>query len=108
MKLELVLAAAFATLVVGLGTWSYFYGSPMPKAALPSSLQVAPAPLLSVYNASPKIEPDEGALKREDVMLERCQAGGGIPVMGYGWRVVCLKPEAADWWDDPQHPRSKP
>ncbi len=105
MKLELVLAAAFVTLVVGLGAWSYFYGSPMPKALIPPGLSASSAPSVFVVPAPPE---DKAALERQDVMLERCVIGGGVPVKGFGWRVVCLKPEAADWWDDPQHPRSKP
>lgn len=94
MKLELVLAAGFATAVIGLA----FYSSPVQRVPFSpillsavssaSSIPVPSAPLLSVYNASPKLDDEEeAAIKRKDAMLERCHVGGGIPVRGIRrWR----------------------
>lgn len=52
--------------------------------------------------------PEEFGVKRKNDMLGRCELAGGVPVMGYGWRVVCLKPESAAWWDDPKLPEFNP
>lgn len=71
--------------------------------AAPSSVPPVPvfsaAPVPSVFD-----EEERRANARLDSMIERCHAAAGIPVVGYGWRVVCLKPSSAVWWDDPKHP----
>jgi len=102
--------ALLAIVVTAVVAWGVATMSERSAARSPSALP-APSPhpsssppvFVPGIESAPtsKIEPDEG-LKRKDVMLERCHVGGGIPVMGYGWRVVCLKPASADWWDDPK------
>lgn len=71
--------------------------------AAPSTVPPVPvfssAPAPSVFD-----EEERRANVLKDEMIERCHGAAGIPVMGYGWRVVCLKPSSAVWWDDPKHP----
>lgn len=107
MKFDHFLAAAFATTVIGLGAWSWYSGTtPFPVVPAPSSS----APPLStpsvLIQVDPKPEPSGDNPRLYD-LLDRCRMGGGIPVVGYGFRVVCVKPSAADWWDDPELPESK-
>ncbi len=46
--------------------------------------------------------PPAPTVRRKDAVLDRCAMGGGVAVVGYDWRVVCLKPASADWWADPK------
>ena len=108
MKLDHFLAAAFATTVLGLAAWSAYYGTVFDVTPAPAPSSSAP-PLSTpsvLIQVDPKPVPsdEDWAIARKNGMLDRCQAGGGIPVIGYGWRVVCVKPSALEWWDDPKMP----
>lgn len=119
MKIESVLMCVFA--IVAVGAWTFFaikmipvIGPAMPAVAIRPATPVASAPVASVASvastpvaSAPSPDDDDQAVKRKDDFLERCHMGGGIPVMGFGWRVVCLKPASAEWWGDPKFPEKR-
>jgi hypothetical protein len=41
--------------------------------------------------------PGDAAIARKDTDVDRCRVGGGHPVMGFGFTVVCLKPAMVEW-----------
>lgn len=88
----LVLVALVAVIWSATNVIGHF--SSQPSASVPS------APAASSLE-------EELAIGRKNAMVERCETGGGVPVLGYGWRVVCLKPVSAEWWDDPKMPELK-
>jgi hypothetical protein len=75
-----------------------------------SSSPSPPAPTIPPDAAKTKEEADAAAAKakeeadrrRHHESVSRCNMQGGIPVLGYGWKVVCLKKSAYDWVESPK------
>jgi hypothetical protein len=66
----------------------------------------APAPSASLVAISHK-ERDRLALAVKDEAIRRCEVGGGIVAMGFGYHVVCLKPQSVEWVRDPHFPEDE-
>ncbi len=124
MKLAYVFAAAFVTVVLGLAVFGAVYAALRPQAppALLAHPASEPAPAFTPTLVTPEVSApiplpppvlsalpwdDNRALANKDNMLERCHVLGGIAVMGFGWRVVCLKPQYVEWVDDPHNPKKE-
>ena len=63
------------------------------RAATAPTASSAPA----VIPMDKAIDPDDVALRIKNDALERCEKGGGYPAMGFGFTVICLKPQCVDW-----------
>ncbi len=65
-----------------------------------------PAPIassLTAPSAPPPGAEHEVAMSRKNAMIERCERNdAGVAVIGFGTKVVCVKPL---WVEDPDFPR---
>ena len=57
------------------------------KLALASASANAPAPSAAPSSPS-RVDPHE---------VDRCDMGGGVPVAGHRWGIVCVKSSAVEW-----------
>ncbi len=76
-----------------------FSSSPSPPA--PSGLPDATKAKEDADAASAGAK-EEADRRRHHESVSRCNAQGGIPVLGYGWKVVCLKKSSYDWVESPE------
>ncbi len=104
------LAQARAALVVVAVVGCSTNKSPAPSIAAEPS---APPPIrtaLAPEHGGPVTPPasyeeeNARAIAIKNVALSRCETGGGIPAMGFGFTVICLKPTCVDWTREPHFP----
>lgn len=92
---DIAKAARALGLSLTLAGCSTEHKSPMPApsiAAEPST----PPPSIEEANAR--------AIAIKDEALTRCHTSGGIPAMGFGFTVICLKPQSVSWTREPHFP----
>jgi hypothetical protein len=116
LKRDAVLSGLFI-LSAPLVGWGIYRVTHHPVEDRSSTINVPPAPLLSVYNASPKLDVvdprDVAHQARMKVLREglndrwdKCIAAHGLPVPGFEglngdrWGLMCIKPSVVIYIDD--------
>lgn len=61
----------------------------------PSFIPFVPRPVPSVDPA------EEADLRHHRSAIDRCNAEHRVPVIGYGWRIVCVDPKFIAWQEGP-------
>jgi hypothetical protein len=106
-RADLAKAAAALGIVIAVVGCDFTFrvrddAEPAPSASSSAQPVVAPVPSVETED-----EQQARAIAIKDVALARCEVGGGIPAMGFGFTVICLKPQCVEWTRDPHFPPFK-